>query len=158
MLISVAPVAAKPQQPAERRPEQGRPVDRRPAQPGERRDFNQGQRQGERRDFNQGQRQSDRPQYQRYTGTPQENPFAKKRENMNRQAEGGRVEGKRPQQAPAVQPQKPKAVEEAAKVASTLRPAQQAQQAQGGAQQDPNAGQQGGAQQQPEDVEVEEGK
>ena len=39
-----------------------------------------------------------------------------------------------------------------------LYAAQQAQQAQGGAQQDPNAGQQGGAQQQPEDVEFEEVK
>ena len=37
-----------------------------------------------------------------------------------------------------------------------LYAAQQAPQAQGGAQQDPNAGQQGGAQQQPEDVEFEE--
>ena len=63
--VKKAPMVAKPQQPAERRPEQTRPADRRPAQPGERRDFNQGQRQGDRRDFNQGQRQGDRPQYQR---------------------------------------------------------------------------------------------
>ncbi len=121
------PVAAKPQQPAERRPEQGRPVDRRPAQPGERRDFNQGQRQGERRDFNQGQRQSDRPQYQRYTGTPQENPFAKKREGMNRAAEGFKRPGDRQSQKPA-QPtpaQRPAAVAEA-NTTSGLRPAQQA--------------------------------
>ena len=85
--------------------------------------------------------QGNRPQGQGYQnngyqgnrqpyGARPEDPFAKRRENMNRQAEGGRFEGKRPQQAPTVQPQKPKAVEEAAKVASTLRPAQQAQQAQ----------------------------
>ena len=62
------PVAeAKPQQPAaeQRRPADVKAGDRRPAQGGDRRDFNQGQRQGDRRDFNQGQRQGDRPQYQR---------------------------------------------------------------------------------------------
>ena len=124
------PVAAKPQQSAEqRRPEQARPADRRPAQPGDRRDFTQGQRQGERRDFNQGQRQGDRPQYQRYTGTPQENPFAKKREGMNRAAEGFKRPGdaqrqpqKQVQPAPA---QRPAAVAEA-NTTSGLRPAQQA--------------------------------
>ena len=138
--------AVRPQQPAaERRPDQARVGDRRPAQSGDRRDFNQGQRQGDKRDFNQGQRQSDRrdfnqgqrqgdrPQYQRYTGSPQENPFAKKREGMNRAAEGFKRPGdaQRPgdrQPARQVQPtpaQRPAAVAEANTTAG-LRPAQQA--------------------------------
>ena len=130
------PVAeAKPQQPAaeQRRPADVKAGDRRPAQGGDRRDFNQGQRQGDRRDFNQGQRQGDRPQYQRYTAAPQENPFAKKREGMNKAAEGWRRPGdgqkpadRQPQKpAQASAQQRPAAVAET-NTTSGLRPAQQA--------------------------------
>jgi len=125
---------ARPQQPAEQRKSaEAKPGDRRPAQGGDRRDSSQGQRQGDRRDLSQGQRQGDRPQYQRYSGTPQENPFAKKREGMNRAAEGWKRPGEghkpadrqpqKPAQAPAQQ--RPAAVAEA-NTTSGLRPAQQA--------------------------------
>ena len=134
---------AMPQQPSaeQRKPADVKTGDRRPAQSGDRRDFgqgqrqgdrrdfNQGQRQGDRRDFNQGQRQGDRSQYQRYTAAPQENPFAKKREGMNKAAEGWRRPGDGQKPADR-QPQKP-AQQRPAAVAETnttsgLRPAQQA--------------------------------
>ena len=76
--------------------------------------------------------QNQRGGYQRYTERPQDDPFAKRRENMNRQAEGKRPFGqqparqpeqlnKKPQQTPVPTPA-PKKEE-----ASALRPAQQAQ-------------------------------
>jgi len=105
-----------------------------------------------------GQRpQGDRGGQSRYGQRPSEDPFARRRENMNREASGfkGGQNGQRPQngqngqggqrpqnapqggQRPAPQQQtqpqqaqRPEAVAEAAKQASTLRPAQQAQQAQ----------------------------
>jgi len=92
----------------------------RPARPDGRRELSQGQRQGH--------RPFDRPQYQRYNGAPQENPFAKKRENMNKAAEGYRQ--------PARDGARPRPNESASNInrqtatptptASTLRPAQQA--------------------------------
>ena len=79
-------------------------------------------------------------QNSRYGARPSEDPFAKRRENMNRNAEGRRPAGQgqptrpvgqRPaQQQPQPQAVRPKEVEEAARVASAERPAQQAQQAQ----------------------------
>ncbi len=119
-----APEAPKPAQArpeAQRQPERPRTsgVQDRPARPDTRRDFS-------------GQRQTERPQYQRYNGTPQENPFAKKRENMNRAAEGfKRNDGQRfdknqspvkPQPAAQARTQQPAQ----ASAASGLRPAQQA--------------------------------
>ncbi len=91
------------------------------------------------------QRDGGRPQggYQgsRYGARPSDDPFAKRRENMNRNAEGRPQrpqDGTRPapqqrpaQQTPAAQPvQRPAAVAEAARTATAARPAQQAQQAQ----------------------------
>ncbi len=137
----------RPQQTARPAPAQGvkpgfgqnspRPFDR---QRGDRPD---GQRPPFRQDGqrpSQGQgRPDNRGSYQdrgnRYGARPSDDPFAKKREAMNRNAEGYKGQGgarpaAKPQQPVAQQAQRPKAVEEAAKVASALRPAQQAQQAQ----------------------------
>ena len=83
--------------------------------------FRNDNRQGQQGGYQQGGFRNDNRQGQPY------DPFAKKRENMNRAAEGKRPGMQAQQTAP--QAPKPKAVEEAAKVASTLRPAQQAQQA-----------------------------
>ena len=69
-----------------------------------------------------------KPQYQRYSAAPQDDPFAKRRENMNRMAEGRRPQnqtGQRPQEKPYQPVQQPQTVKPAA--ASTVRPAQQAQ-------------------------------
>ena len=134
----------------EQRPQQGgqRPDQRgnqqRPQQGGQRPD-----QRGNQQRPQQGQR-SDRPndkdrqgRNQRYNDMPFD-PFAKRREAMTRNADGLRhgqgaaqpQQGRRPEQTqpkvqPEVQPQvQPKEVAEAARVASTLRPAQQAQQAQ----------------------------
>ena len=112
-----APAQRPAQQQGERR-QDNRPAQQRPAQQGER-------------------RQDSRPQYQKYNAAPQENPFAKKHDNMNRAAQGfkgqGQNQGQR-QGAPAQKPieNKPKtAAPVAAPVQkpqeSTLRPAQQAQ-------------------------------
>ncbi|MBR2965021.1 MAG: translation initiation factor IF-2 [Clostridia bacterium] len=121
-----APKAPEAPKPTATKPEAQRPLDRprtqgaqdRPARPDARRDFS-------------GQRQGERPQYQRYNGAPQENPFAKKRENMNRAAEGyKRSDGQRFDKAqpqtkpqPAAQPRTPLTQ---ASAPSGLRPAQQA--------------------------------
>ena len=83
-----------------------------------------------------------KPAYQKYTERPQDDPFAKRRENMNRQADGKRfVPGQKPgmpQQKPAMaqQQKKPELQQQTAKPileqkpqnaeASALRPAQQA--------------------------------
>ena len=76
-----------------------------------------------------GQRpQGQRPQFQRYNERPQENPFAKKLDNMNRNAEGRRPQNasqpdrfkNQPQQPPQKQPP-------VQNTTSGLRPAQQAQ-------------------------------
>ena len=111
-----SPAGARPQQ--DRRPQQG----------------TQGQQRG-----------SYHGQNSRYGARPSEDPFAKRRENMNRNAEGkpqrpmmGQAQGQnqaRPQAArpvtqPQPQPPRPKEVEEAARALSSQRPAQQAQQAQ----------------------------
>lgn len=67
----------------------------------------------------------------RYGARPSDDPFAKRRETMNRNAEGYRGQGgarpaQKPQQPVQQAAKRPQAVEEAAKAASTLRPAQQA--------------------------------
>ena len=93
----------------------------------------QPRRDGQRAD--QTRRDGQRPggfQNPRYGAKPSDDPFAKRRENMNREANGQRKPGdnfRKPEQAKApVKPQN--VVEEPTRVASTLRPAQQAQQAQ----------------------------
>ena len=149
--------AARPEQKAEQKPMQKPEVKRdAPQQAQQRRPEDRGAQMGarpqqDRRPAQQGQGQQQRSPYQgqnqRYGARPSEDPFAKRRENMNRNAEGrpmqrpagqqGQQQG-RPQMArPAqqvqpqpVQPARPKEVEEAARVASAQRPAQQAQQAQ----------------------------
>ena len=76
-----------------------------------------------------------RPQYQKYNAAPQENPFAKKHDSMNRAAQGFKGQnGNRPQNDRPVQQPKSAPVQQpvAAPVApaaqnNTLRPAQQAQ-------------------------------
>ena len=140
----------KPEAKVEPKPEE-KPRDRRPE--GDRGQRTDGQREGHRLDNRQGQRtdRDNRGQYgqqkgyqsSRYGAQPSEDPFAKRRENMNRNAEGrrpdGRPQGQRPdnrqgqkqEKAPQQKPaERPIAVAEAARVASEARPAQQAQQAQ----------------------------
>ena len=109
-----APAARADQQ---RQGDRQRPMQDRPARPDQRQGAQQGQRQG------------DRPQYQqRYMGAPQENPFAKKRENMNKAAEGFK---QRPDQRQGAQQPKTPVAPRPAQVAeanttSAMRPAQQA--------------------------------
>ena len=75
----------------------------------------------------------DRAQGQKYNARPSDDPFAQRRENMNRDANGQRRQGdfqQKPKSAPAPQTA-PKAApipqQEPTRVASNLRPAQQAQ-------------------------------
>ncbi len=124
------PVAEKPAVERDSRPERKpapeaqRPTERRPERAAERR--TDGQRRDDRRDG-----------YRSYAQTPSADPFAKRRENMNAQANGMRRPGdaqrrddrvqakpldKKPLAAPEV-----KKPEETKAPASTLRPAQQAQ-------------------------------
>ena len=91
-----------------------------------------------RQDSQRDQRRDARPSYQKYNAAPQENPFAKKHDSMNRAAQGFKAPGSQ-QGKPADKKfdkpiaEKPKAAAAApAPVAekpqsSTLRPAQQAQ-------------------------------
>jgi len=86
-----------------------------------------------------GRRQDTRPQYSKYNERPQENPFAKKHDSMNRAAEGGLRNGKpipgaRPQPKPEVKPpvqEKPAAKVEAPELQKaqtpSVLPAQKAQ-------------------------------
>ena len=121
-----APKAPEAQRPIGAKAEAQRPFERprvqgaqdRPVRPDARRDFS-------------GQRQGERPQYQRYNGAPQENPFAKKRENMNRAAEGfKRNDGQRFDKSQSQTKQQPAAPTRtpltATNATSGLRPAQQA--------------------------------
>ena len=129
-------IEAKPQPKTEAKPQQrteARGEDR-PMQPrreGQRPD-QQPRRDGQR--FDQPRRDGQKPggfQNQKYGQRPSDDPFAKKRENMNREANGQRKTGA-PFQKPEAKPQPKVApvVQEPTRVASTLRPAQQAQQAQ----------------------------
>ena len=138
-----APVAPKTEQkkpearPQDKRPE-ARPADRRPD--GQRPQFDknaqrpQFDKNGQRPQFDKNGRKPENQGYQnnnRYGARPSDDPFAKRRENMNREANGQRRPGdnfQKPQTAPA---QKPSPIAlEATKKDSGLRPAQQAQQAQ----------------------------
>ncbi len=94
-----------------------------------------GNRQGDRSN-----QQGNRPQggyqgNQRYGAKPSDDPFAKRRENMfkektaPRDQQGGRP-AQRPMQQPTQQPVKPTIIKEETRVASDLRPAQQALKAQ----------------------------
>ena len=136
------PEGARPQSDrGERRPEGARPQsdrgERRPD--GARPQFDRGERRpdGARPQFDKGQRRPEGQGYQgnKYGARPSEDPFAKRRENMNREANGQRRPGDvpvKPQQK-ASQPPVQKAapvITEAPRKDSGLRPAQQAQQAQ----------------------------
>ena len=92
--------------------------------------------QGQRPPQNNQTRLQQKPSYPRYTERPQDDPFAKRRENMNRAADGRRpmqaqMQGQRPMQAkPAqnnAQQQKPEIKTAPQNAQSPLRPAQQAQ-------------------------------
>ena len=138
-----APVAPKTEQkkpearPQDKRPE-ARPADRRPD--GQRPQFDknaqrpQFDKNGQRPQFDKNGRKPENQGYQnnnRYGARPSDDPFAKRRENMNREANGQRRPGdnfQKPQTAPAQKPS-PIALESTNKD-SGLRPAQQAQQAQ----------------------------
>ncbi len=127
----------KPVQPKkdERAPQrQERPV-RKPEENGGNKSFNQSNNQGAQRQNSQTY-YAPKPQYPKYTERPQSDPFAKRRENMNRAAEGKFVprDGQRPQyqqQKPAeVKPEQKPVIEKPAVKdlqKETLRPAQQAQ-------------------------------
>ena len=120
----------------ENRPEgQKRPDGQRP----------QGDRNNQRPQFDNNARRPERQGYQnntqpyhqgsKYGARPSDDPFAKRRENMNREANGQRkpTEGfARPTQKPQTAPEKKAApvITEAPKKDTGLRPAQQAQQAQ----------------------------
>ena len=125
----------------EKRPEGARPQsdrgERRPE--GARPQFDRGERRpdGARPQFDKGQRRPEGQGYQgnKYGARPSEDPFAKRRENMNREANGQRRPGDAPvkPQQKASQPPVQKAapvITEAPRKDSGLRPAQQAQQAQ----------------------------
>ena len=100
---------------------QGRPQQDRPMQPRRDDKFNKDGRRDDRRDD-----RRERPAYQKYNAAPQENPFAKKYDNMNRNASGfkgqGNIQGQRP-----AQPAPAKAPEIKTGPLSAIRPAQQAQ-------------------------------
>ncbi len=84
--------------------------------------------QGESRPRNNDRGGERRPTYQKYNETPQANPFAKKLDNMNRQAQGFKNQnGQKPAAKPA-QPEvkKPSTIPAQSAEASALRPAQQA--------------------------------
>ena len=118
------PATDRPRFDRDQRPQQGQPA-RGGYNNGERRDFGASNNQ-----FRNNQQQGQNP---RYGQRPSDDPFAKRRENMNRTADGQRRPGQQPNNVkPNQQPQAPRpaAVEEAKVTASTLRPAQQAQQAQ----------------------------
>ncbi len=126
-----APAPAKaPERPApQQRPvAQDRPADR---------------RQGDRRPFDRQDRpqQNNRPTYNKYTAQPQENPFAKKYDSMNRAAQGFKGGDNRPNRDQQQRPLAPKAapaqteakpavqtpVAKAPKAAPAVLPAQKAQ-------------------------------
>ena len=123
----------------QKRPEGQRPqFDRGERRPdGQRPQFDRGDRRpdGQRPQFDKNQRRPDGQGYQgnnKYGARPSDDPFAKRRENMNRDANGQRRPGEgfgKPQQKPAPAPVQKAApvVTEAPKKDSGLRPAQQAQ-------------------------------
>ena len=138
-----APKAAPAPKAEERAAQRPAPAQQRPQQPqgqqGQQGGFQQrpGQPQGQRGDVYRPQQPTDRNKggFQRYNDRPQDDPFAKRRNDMNRAAQGfGKPgqQGQRPAQDQQRKPQQPVAQQPApAKVqsaeASALRPAQQAQ-------------------------------
>jgi len=97
-------------------------------------------RQGDRRPLDRQDRgdRRERPSYNKYTASPQENPFAKKYDSMNRAAQGfkGGAQGQqqrpqnnnaKPQSAPAQAPKAPEVKPAAQAQASQVLPAQKAQ-------------------------------
>ena len=102
---------ARPQDRQDRRPQGDRPY-----QPRDNRDNRNAAGYGQRNDY--------RP----YGARPSDDPFAKKRENMNRPQRRPEGQMNRPSKE-NMQPARPNAVADAARQASTLRPAQLAQQA-----------------------------
>ncbi len=86
-------------------------------------------RQGEQRTFDKTKNPqiyyAPKPSYQRYNDRPQDDPFAKRRENMNRTADFRGAKGARPQNTETARQPQPKPQE--VNKTSELRPAQQAQ-------------------------------
>ncbi len=128
--------AQKPKAPESKPAQQARPAQ----QPERRSDVRPEQK--PRQDFSKDKRQDGNRPYQKYNGAPQENPFAKKYDNMNRAAQGfkgqgqGQNQGQRPQNNKPVQDnrQKTAPVQQTTPVAkqpqqetAAIRPAQQAQ-------------------------------
>ena len=135
-----APAQQRPQQPQGQQGQRPAQDQQRRPQQGQQGGFQQrpGQPQGQRGDVYRPQQQpTDRNKggFQRYNDRPQDDPFAKRRNDMNRAAQGfGKPaqQGQRPAQDQQRKPQQPAAQQPApAKVqsaeASALRPAQQAQ-------------------------------
>ena len=138
-----APVAPKAepkkmeQRPQEKRPEarpgqDRRPEGNRPQAGGPRPQFDKN---AQRPQFDKNGKKPENQGYQnnRYGARPSDDPFAKRRENMNREANGQRKPGEgfgKPQQKPATVQKPAPVVTETPKKDSGLRPAQQAQQAQ----------------------------
>ena len=127
--VKPAPKAEEAVKPAPKKPE-AKPIQNKPAQQTDRRGDSRPE-QKPRQDFARDKRQDSRPSYQKYNAAPQENPFAKKHDSMNRAAQGFKGQGQKPQtdrpvqekpKAAPVQPTPVKAQESAA-----IRPAQQAQ-------------------------------
>ena len=77
-----APAERKPEMRQEQKPRQEQRQDQRPRQDS----------------FNKDKNRDNRPQYQKYSAAPQENPFAKKHDSMNRAAQGFKGQGARPDQ------------------------------------------------------------
>ena len=120
-----APVSKPQMAPKAEKPRESKPAEQRP-----RYDAPQGQRQNSQTYY----APSQKPAYQKYNERPQSDPFAKRRENMNRAAEGKkftpgqqpfaqRQQQAKPVQQPAQQPVAQKPLSEG----SPIRPAQQAQ-------------------------------
>ena len=103
-----APEAVKPQQ----RPEQ-KPQDRPASKPMQNNNQQNNQQRNDRRDQRPDQRpaRDDRKNnFNKYNAAPQDNPFAKKHDNMNRAAQGLRnPNSQRPEQKPVQKPQAPMA-------------------------------------------------
>ena len=104
-------------------------VERRPQDQPKRYDAPQGQLRNQ-------NRPAQKPSYPKYSEHPQEDPFAKRRENMNRSADGrhpmqAQPQGQRPQQARPLQSsakqQRPEIKNAGQSAQSAFRPAQQAQ-------------------------------
>ena len=105
---------------------------RQPQQPWQQnKDARQGRPQ-DRGDRRQGDRPQEQPRFRKYESAPSLDPFAKRRDSLNKEAQGFRRDGSRPQfnnnaQKPAPAPQAKPAVKEEQRPATTVLPAQKAQ-------------------------------